>query len=271
VWSDRNDHLVDHFRDGALMKDWQGCRGLDPGVALSVENAIPPYLIGQQSTDPEPFSASRAAGPVGTLEHEPPATPSKFELLTAELGQFVISQKGNGEDVTDEALRRKARLILYDDDDPWNHTPADNPEWLQMFKLGYGLPDLSSTQATGVVPLCAPFTTERMAQAAGSDYNVTPILLQNASDTTCPIPWQWQTPECLKEFSEMNSAALPVETLSFDPFDTTTLGGAAGVYDALGSFNDICDFSEDLDWAKVFENGTHGKTSRLAASDERSA
>ncbi|OTB18793.1 hypothetical protein K445DRAFT_307682 [Daldinia sp. EC12] len=34
VWSDRNDHLSDHFRSGARMKDWKGCRGLEPAVAL---------------------------------------------------------------------------------------------------------------------------------------------------------------------------------------------------------------------------------------------
>ena len=26
LWSDRNDHLTDHFRAGARMKDWKGCR-----------------------------------------------------------------------------------------------------------------------------------------------------------------------------------------------------------------------------------------------------
>ncbi|EQB57487.1 hypothetical protein CGLO_02374 [Colletotrichum gloeosporioides Cg-14] len=46
LWVDRNDHLVEHYRAGALFKDWKGCRGLEPAVALLVQNAMPPYLIG---------------------------------------------------------------------------------------------------------------------------------------------------------------------------------------------------------------------------------
>lgn len=61
LWSDRNDHLVDHYRGGALIKDWKGCRGLEPAVALLVQNAMPPYLIGAEANNIEPFSASRAA------------------------------------------------------------------------------------------------------------------------------------------------------------------------------------------------------------------
>jgi hypothetical protein len=36
-------------------------------------------------------------------------------------------------------LQREARRILYDSDDPWNQTAADNPEWLALFKKAHGL------------------------------------------------------------------------------------------------------------------------------------
>ncbi|KAH7133755.1 hypothetical protein EDB81DRAFT_727209 [Dactylonectria macrodidyma] len=40
---------------------------------------------------------------------------------------------------SDEELQHQARCILYDSDDPWNHTPADNAEWLRRFKQEVGM------------------------------------------------------------------------------------------------------------------------------------
>jgi hypothetical protein len=57
-WQDRTDHLAKEFRNGANMKSWKGCRGLDPHVAIHVTNAMPPYLIANESKSPFPFSAS---------------------------------------------------------------------------------------------------------------------------------------------------------------------------------------------------------------------
>lgn len=49
LWSERNDHLAAHFRNGALMEGWKGCRGLELSVALLVQDAMPPYLIRVES------------------------------------------------------------------------------------------------------------------------------------------------------------------------------------------------------------------------------
>ncbi|KAF3040535.1 hypothetical protein E8E12_008638 [Didymella heteroderae] len=57
-WQDRVDHLSKEFRNGADMKNWKGCRGLDPSVAIHVTNAMPPYLIANESKSPFPFSAT---------------------------------------------------------------------------------------------------------------------------------------------------------------------------------------------------------------------
>ena len=35
VWQERVDHLTAHFKAGARMSGWKGCRGLDPAVAVS--------------------------------------------------------------------------------------------------------------------------------------------------------------------------------------------------------------------------------------------
>ncbi|KAF4947409.1 hypothetical protein FGADI_10480 [Fusarium gaditjirri] len=40
---------------------------------------------------------------------------------------------------SDEELRHQARCLLYNDDDPWNQTPADHAQWLEMFKKEVGI------------------------------------------------------------------------------------------------------------------------------------
>ncbi|KAG8356554.1 hypothetical protein FVEN_g5701 [Fusarium venenatum] len=65
------------------------------------------------------------------------------EKLGKELGRWVAStmspRNPRSHVPTDEELRHQARWIAYGDDDPWNQTHADNPEWLQRFKDSVGL------------------------------------------------------------------------------------------------------------------------------------
>ncbi|KAJ4232997.1 hypothetical protein NW759_001780 [Fusarium solani] len=68
---------------------------------------------------------------------------NSYNRLARELGRFVKSTTSPNNPFqhvpTDEELQHQARCILYDDDDPWNQTAADNPEWLLRFKLDVGL------------------------------------------------------------------------------------------------------------------------------------
>lgn len=63
-----------------------------------------------------------------------------WEILTVSLGKYVTSKVQQGIVPTDEDLQRQARQILYEDDDSWNQTAADNQEWLELFKKHHGLP-----------------------------------------------------------------------------------------------------------------------------------
>ncbi|KAL4915374.1 hypothetical protein BDW62DRAFT_212732 [Aspergillus aurantiobrunneus] len=148
TWSARNEHLAQHFREGALMKQWTGSRGLDPSVAFAVENAMPPYLIGMESIAPDPFSASRQVAShlsfadnlaTDTDPLPAPAKPSPFEYFTVQLTEFVRSAQAHNEEITDNMLQNAGRHIVFGDEDPWNQTPADNAEWLNLFKKGMGL------------------------------------------------------------------------------------------------------------------------------------
>ncbi|KAL4984213.1 hypothetical protein BDW68DRAFT_167458 [Aspergillus falconensis] len=141
-WSERNEHIAQHFRNGVLMKDWKGSRGLDPSVAFAVENAMPPYLIGIEAVTPDPFSASRLPNqsypgdslPTTWPQLQSGAKRSPFNHFTVDLTNFVREAQLLNQPITDTMLQTAGRRILFDDEDSWNQTPADNPEWLQMFK-----------------------------------------------------------------------------------------------------------------------------------------
>lgn len=63
------------------------------------------------------------------------ATIHNYTRLEAELADFVRLRRQAGEPTPDDAtLQRQARLIIYELDDGWNQTAADDPQWLAAFK-----------------------------------------------------------------------------------------------------------------------------------------
>lgn len=233
-WDERSEHLADHFRAGAQMKDWTGCRGLDPAVALHVQNAIPPYLIGTETNDFEPFSASTNCN-ASQADRRQSRQPTRFEDLTNQLAEYVRSAIAEGITVTDETVRRKARLYMFGDDDAWNQTPADNGEWLRLFKLGLNLGTYSQnvgdpialnmdepTDDNGHASVSVTGTVQSPSVSVPGITDLTIIddfftvpEVSSLSDVptssacnaaTADIPLAWQTPECLAEFEEMRLA-----------------------------------------------------------------
>lgn len=219
VWSDRNDHLAAHYRQGTLIKDWKGCRGLDPAVVLAVDNAMPPYLIGAESTGIYPFSASRRKRSIGYGEFEsyrdqPQNTentaPTPFEQLTEHLIRLVSERQDSGLPITDEFIQREARIFVFGDDDPWNQTAADSPDWLDFFKDGMGLGPAcvmnvdAAHHPKPVFHLPWDINTQR-----GHDSQK--IIDASSRSPMVPAtswtPWSWQSPECLAEFRRFNCDA----------------------------------------------------------------
>ena len=207
VWQERVDHIAKHFRNGELMKDWKGCRGLDLAVAAQVTKAMPPYLIGQEASSPIPFSATNQTSLIQCMSYEPehisqhfeafPDCPSPrntqkmtcWEILTVRLGRFALEKVAEGTTPTDEMLQDYARRIMYDNGDPWNQTAADNPDWLTLFKKAHGLlppsddiecleqPALWSSEELEkwgdlglCVPLSANYPANSQAAADGLDF-----------------------------------------------------------------------------------------------------
>ncbi|KAI1102199.1 hypothetical protein F4804DRAFT_275267 [Jackrogersella minutella] len=100
-----------------------------------------------------------------------------YRRLAQGLSRFVTTTMSannpNRHVPTDEEIQYQARWLIYDDDDPWNQTAADNFEWLQRFKRDVGIlpmdsnPGLSSDVAwapseggTGFAP---PYVTPNPA------------------------------------------------------------------------------------------------------------
>lgn len=62
------------------------------------------------------------------------STVHNYSRLESELADFVKTQRSMGIVPTDSDIQRQARIIIYEYDDDWNQTAADNPQWLAAFK-----------------------------------------------------------------------------------------------------------------------------------------
>ncbi|KAL4934447.1 putative homeobox and C2H2 transcription factor [Aspergillus undulatus] len=137
TWKGRADHLATHFKNGADMNQWQGDWGFEPVVQNLVENAMPPYLIGQERNSLDPFKLSdyKAGAPGLTI----PEDANCFERLKLELTAFIRGHLSSGAVPTDQMIQEQGRRVVYGSDDPWNQTCADNPVWLSILKRDAGL------------------------------------------------------------------------------------------------------------------------------------
>jgi hypothetical protein len=151
IWSERNDHLAAHFKNGARMSEWKGCRGFEPAIAALVNSAMPPYLIGIEGSSVNPYSATSPMRCMTLQTHldNGGAPTTCWEILTVRLGKFAKEQTDKGIILTDEMLQKQARQILYDSDDAWDNTAADSPEWLDLFKRAHAL-DYLPTEVSGI-------------------------------------------------------------------------------------------------------------------------
>lgn len=73
-----------------------------------------------------------------------------YTRLERELADFAKLQRAMGVEPTDEDLQRQARIIIYEFDDGWNQTAADNLTWLEAFKARH--PPDGSSPPTGTSP-----------------------------------------------------------------------------------------------------------------------
>ncbi|CAI7614716.1 unnamed protein product [Penicillium manginii] len=166
-WNERADHLTSHFRKGYTMAHWKGDHEFPPEISAQITHSVPPYLLDFESRTFVPFSATNRAvndhlsqmlsrarfdheadeahispdifevedSPV----HEAPAfqepiLDSYTEVLTRHLSHYAQQMMSSGIIPTDEMFQSEARRLLFDSEDQWNQTMADNHEWLTQFR-----------------------------------------------------------------------------------------------------------------------------------------
>jgi hypothetical protein len=137
LWNERNEHIALHYKQGRRIEEWKGCRGLDSDVAALVTHAMPPFLIGQP--DISPFYTS-------LMRHEPyrprvdyQGEETIWDSLVDTLQKLVRQSSSRQLMVSDRTLQSHARQTIYGSVDSRGKTPADNPEWLDLFKRSYSL------------------------------------------------------------------------------------------------------------------------------------
>ncbi|OHW97559.1 C2H2 type zinc finger domain-containing protein [Colletotrichum incanum] len=116
-FSERADHLSDHFKTGRTMADWTGDWGFEQWVLDSLENYISPYIIEFERSCPFPFEAS----------HRSPSSPrTAYELITLELAFFVQEHLDRtGQIPTNKELQLEACRIVFASEvlSPTSHSP----------------------------------------------------------------------------------------------------------------------------------------------------
>ena len=149
TWTERVDHLANHFKAGVDMSLWacpSGDWGFESHVTRLLENAMPPYLITQERNSMDPFSTEAQQGQALSgcgrkLRSNNPDVVTCWENLRTELKLYVESLGAKGVLPSDTMLQAEARMIIYASDDTWNQTAADNVQWLETFKAQVGLSD----------------------------------------------------------------------------------------------------------------------------------
>ena len=147
TWDERAAHLAKHFREGKTMGEWCGGWGLDPDVAACVTDAMPPFMIQGERQKPLPWSAEKGDTTMFNDLHKQlvpnleGAATKGWEVMGAVLTDYVVQCQRNGEEVTEQGIQTYARRCLYESDDAWNQTRADNSQWMELFKARLGLID----------------------------------------------------------------------------------------------------------------------------------
>ncbi|RGP78414.1 hypothetical protein FLONG3_3550 [Fusarium longipes] len=128
TWSDRANHLAEHFKEGMTMADWKGNWGFDEFVLEMVENSMPPYLIDYERNSPLPFTTSQGA---------PYSSTSAFELLQLELDYFYSNYLDATYTIpSQETLHIEACCIVYGAEMSSSSTSQTASSWLRDLIMG---------------------------------------------------------------------------------------------------------------------------------------
>jgi hypothetical protein len=84
--------------------------------------------MGQKVDDPQPHqSLPESFSSQSELS-------SFTQILTMHLSRYAQAQMKQGVVPTDDMFQQESRRLLYDCEDSWNQTAADNDQWLSAFR-----------------------------------------------------------------------------------------------------------------------------------------
>lgn len=111
TWEERVEHVAEHFKKDADMGQWKGGWGFEPDVECLVENAMPPYLLGQERRTMDPWEITDAAhveevewSPLGN--RAPNGFLDRYTNLRHVLVAYVRGQVTTGNYPSDEMIQR---------------------------------------------------------------------------------------------------------------------------------------------------------------------
>ncbi|KAM0315325.1 hypothetical protein ACHAPQ_011615 [Fusarium lateritium] len=136
TWSERVNHLAEHFKEGSTMADWKGNWGFDAETLEMVEYSMPPYLIDYERNSPLPFTTQQGA---------PFSSTSAFELLQLELDYFYSNYVDiNHYTPSDETLHLETCCIIFGAEMCYQDTLPTASSWLRDLLMGT---DMITTKA----------------------------------------------------------------------------------------------------------------------------
>ncbi|KAJ3458895.1 hypothetical protein MRS44_013004 [Fusarium solani] len=128
TWTERVDHLAEHFREGKTMADWSGNWGFDSATLEMVENSMPPYLIEYERNSPLPFTTQQGA---------PYSSTNAFDLLQLELDYFFSNYVDVNQCVPPERLLHlEACSIIFGAEMLHQHAQPNASSWLRDILMG---------------------------------------------------------------------------------------------------------------------------------------
>ncbi|PWY84804.1 hypothetical protein BO70DRAFT_361204 [Aspergillus heteromorphus CBS 117.55] len=145
TWSERVEHVADHFKQGADMIQWSGDWGFEPEVQRLVENAMPPYLVGNEWHTPDPWKMSDVLGTPAEGDAEMPfswdvpTALDRYVNVHRVVLTYIQEQMAEGIRPSDLMIQHQARMFAYGSDDRFDQTYADDPMWLEAVKVEAGL------------------------------------------------------------------------------------------------------------------------------------
>ncbi|KAI8713973.1 hypothetical protein NCS52_01116400 [Fusarium sp. LHS14.1] len=128
TWTERVDHLAEHFREGKTMADWRGNWGFESVTLDMVENSMPPYLIEYERNSPLPFTTQQGA---------PYSSTNAFDLLQLELDYFFSNYVDINQCVPPERiLHLEACSIVFGAEMLHRHSQPNPSSWLRDLLMG---------------------------------------------------------------------------------------------------------------------------------------